>query len=186
MPMSDYFASAFIRVKADPKTFRTDLENLKKSVAKKPFLLPVKADARGFKTQLQEQVNKTFVSITVRPDSKGFRAALIKQLAGLKVPVEVIPTAPAKVSAAARAAAIGADPVASGAVTGSANLAKAELGLVGVEKQLIETQLLLNAAVDESLTDAQRKARLQEALTWANTPISDADWTQIQHARSAP
>jgi len=45
---------------------------------------------------------------------------------------------------------------------------------------------LRDSRVHSTVVGISSERRLQEALTWANTPISDADWTQIQQAGTAP
>lgn len=185
--MSDYFATAFIRVKADSKKFREDLDTLKRSVQEKTIIrIPVKANPAGFKADLQKAVTKTPISIPVTPDTKGFRTALIKQLSGMApVPVKVVPAAVAsQVSEAARKAAIAADPAASKAAASADRQAAAEQRLAGVQAQLLEVQLLLDAATQEGLTAEQQKVRLQEALA-ASTKLSASGAKELAAAYEA-
>jgi len=92
----DYFATAFVRVKADPaefkRTLKATIEAAQNTV--KPLKVPIVFVPTAFKKSIQDVIRAAGpFKAKIEPDTSGFQKKLQTQLKGIKIPVQVIPVA---------------------------------------------------------------------------------------------
>ena len=80
--MADYLATALVRVRPDTKGFAADLRaQAKKSVAGLGTLkVPVRAELKAFKQQVNRELKANPIKIPVVPDMTGFQAELRRRV----------------------------------------------------------------------------------------------------------
>src|SRR3990172_1058517 len=92
--MSDYFATAFVRIKADPKGLRAQLRaDVNRAIGKQTFKVPIEFEVRAFRAKIQSEIRRSKFTVPLTPDVAGFRRTLREKLKGLTitVPVKVVP-----------------------------------------------------------------------------------------------
>lgn len=91
--MSEFFATAKVKVKPDTVGFIRDLrKDVNKAIETAgTFKVPVRVELKAFKKQIQDELRASRFEVKVTPDTTEFRARLTKQLANLTVPVKVVP-----------------------------------------------------------------------------------------------
>ena len=158
--MSDYIATARVRVVGDLTGFREKLRtDIKKSAGTLGAIkVPVIADVKPFKQKIERELRRTPILIPVSPDLKGFRQELLAKLkrstAGItvRIPVEVAqaaaraqrrPTAPRPTQAP------GVDPIGN---------------IANIQRATQATKQFTNAQKDE-LSVKKERARLENTLT---------------------
>lgn len=95
--MSDYLATALVRVRADTRGFREQLRtDLKRSTGSLGVTkIPVKPELKAFRQEMERELRRQPLLIPVKPDMKGFREELLRRVktsargVTVRVPVEV-------------------------------------------------------------------------------------------------
>ena len=188
--MADYLATALVRVRPDTKGFTEDLRaDLKKRISGIKLKVPIQAELKAFREQINREVRANPIKIPVIPDMTNFETTLRERVnvaagkVSAKIKVEAVGGAGPSGGAAARADSAGA--VATQQLTNAKRtLVSQEVALRGITRQRTAAVIEHNRALASGISLEEREKAVGQAVANIEAALTSTERSLVA-ARNA-